>query len=73
MSQQQLDLSGLNIGEKEERPVDEPPPKAVFAREKLLEEARRVIEVEEARGKKAVSLVVIGAWYFSDEGKGREG
>ncbi|KAL1732735.1 P-loop containing nucleoside triphosphate hydrolase protein [Schizophyllum commune] len=60
VSQQQLDLSGLNIGEKEEKPVDEPPPKAVFAREKLLEEARRAIEAEEARGKKAVSLVVIG-------------
>ncbi|KAL1743563.1 P-loop containing nucleoside triphosphate hydrolase protein, partial [Schizophyllum fasciatum] len=60
VDQRQLDLSGLNIGEQEAKVVDEPPPKAVFAREKLLEEARRSIAAEEARGKKAVSLVVIG-------------
>jgi hypothetical protein len=33
-----------------------------FAREKLLEEARRVIEAGDGNRKKGVSLVVIGMW-----------
>jgi elongation factor 1 alpha-like protein len=42
--------------------VDEPPPKVSFAREALLEEARRAIEVSDKTGKKGVSIVVIGMY-----------
>ncbi|KAK7060217.1 hypothetical protein VNI00_000982 [Paramarasmius palmivorus] len=58
VDQQALDLSALNLTEKEEKPaVEEPPPKLTYEREKLLEEAKKAIDVE---GKKGVSLVVIG-------------
>ena len=54
-----LDLSALNIGPEEAvQVVDEPPPKMTIAREKILEEATKVLEGKEQ--KKGVSLVVIG-------------
>lgn len=60
--QQQLDISGLNLNSETAAAVvaDEPPPKVSFAREALLEEARRAIEVSDKTGKKGVSIVVIG-------------
>lgn len=59
--QRDLDMSGLNLKDEDEGPVvDEEPPKITIAREKLLEEARKALEASE-NGKRAVSLVVIGA------------
>lgn len=54
----QLDLSGLNLV-SDKGPVrdEEPPPKTTFARDKLIEEAKKKIEATE---KKGVNLVVIG-------------
>lgn len=61
MEQRDLDMQGLNLGEKdEEGAVDEPPPKMSIAREKVIEEAKKALEEEEKSGKKGVSLVVIG-------------
>ena len=40
--------------------VEETPPKLSFAREALLEEAKRAIEQSDKTGKKGVSIVVIG-------------
>jgi elongation factor 1 alpha-like protein len=58
---QQLDIAGLNLQSKEGSPVvEEPPPKLSMAREKVLEEARKVIGANNAGGKKPVSIVVIG-------------
>lgn len=66
VDQRDLDMQGLNLGDKEEDVVDEPPPKMSLAREKVLEEAKKAIEDEQKSGKKGVSLVVIGtsAFYF---------
>jgi elongation factor 1 alpha-like protein len=55
----QLDIAGMNLGPDEEK--DEPPPKMAVAREKVLEDARRELEAD-AAGRKALSLVVVGAW-----------
>lgn len=57
-----LDLSALNIAPRDETGDDfsEEPPKMSFAREKLMEEAKRVIEADNENTKKGVSLVVIG-------------
>jgi elongation factor 1 alpha-like protein len=57
-----LDLSALNLTPQDENndAVGEEPPKMSFAREKLIEEARRVIEANNQNQKKGVSLVVIG-------------
>lgn len=56
-----IDLSALNLTEVEEQVVfSEEIPKASFAREKLLEEARKAIEAEGKDRKKEISLVVIG-------------
>ena len=58
---QQLDIAGLNLQSNGGSPVvEEPPPKLSMAREKVLEEARKVIEANNAGGKKPVSIVVIG-------------
>ena len=58
MDQAALDIAGLNLGSEEQSMiVDEPPPKISLAREKVLEEARKILETE---GKKGISLVVIG-------------
>ncbi|KAF8224800.1 hypothetical protein L208DRAFT_1118019, partial [Tricholoma matsutake] len=56
-----LDLSALNIAPRDETGDDfsEEPPKMSFAREKLMEEAKRVIEADNENTKKGVSLVVI--------------
>jgi hypothetical protein len=63
VDQQAMDLSGLNLDDEEPQAVlDEPPPKVSIAREKVLEEARKVLESE---GKKGVSLVVIGKMSIS--------
>ncbi|TCD66818.1 Hsp70 suppressor, GTPase facilitates ribosomal subunit dissociation [Steccherinum ochraceum] len=53
-----LDLSALNLTAKESVPEEEPPPKITIAREKVLEEARKMLEGKDE--KKGVSLVVIG-------------
>lgn len=64
---QMLDMAALNLMSKEgESPVDEPPPKIALERGKLLQEVRKVLEAQGMGDKKAVSLVVIGAWsYYS--------
>ncbi|KAJ8522995.1 hypothetical protein ONZ45_g508 [Pleurotus djamor] len=55
-----LDLSALNLGPNDDTPtIVEEPPKISFAREKLLEEAKRALETQN-QDKKGVSLVVIG-------------
>ncbi|GLB33494.1 putative elongation factor Tu C-terminal domain [Lyophyllum shimeji] len=56
-----LDLSALHISNDEEvDAVREESPKMSFAREKLLEEAKRTIEAEGAGQRKGVSMVVVG-------------
>ncbi|KAG6833838.1 hypothetical protein H0H87_011772 [Tephrocybe sp. NHM501043] len=61
MDQRHLDLSALNLTRDEDADAGpEEPPQMSFAREKLLEEARRVIEAEGENKKKGVSLVVVG-------------
>jgi hypothetical protein len=59
-----LDLAAFNLTPRDEDgdSVAAEPPKMSFAREKLLEEARRVIEAGDGNRKKGVSLVVIGMW-----------
>ena len=42
--------------------MDEPPPKVSYEKEKLIEEARKAMEEANAKGKKAVSIVVVGAY-----------
>lgn len=58
LDQQQLDVSGLNLEEKESSAVVEELPKMTFAREKLLEEVKRINDAQDER--KGVSVVVIG-------------
>ena len=44
---EQIDLAGLNLTGAEGTktpPVDEPPPKITVAREKVIEEAKQVLE-----------------------------
>jgi elongation factor 1 alpha-like protein len=61
IDQRQLDLSGLNLTKDDNADnANEEPPKMGFAKEKLLEEARRAIDAEGENQKKAVSIVVIG-------------
>ena len=55
--QQSFDVSALNLDDREDPVVDEPPPKISLAHEKVLEEARKAIR---ENTKKAVSLVVVG-------------
>ncbi|PPR03834.1 hypothetical protein CVT26_000832 [Gymnopilus dilepis] len=62
VDQQKLDLSGLNLddnADKSEVTVEEPP-KMSLSREKVLEEARRVLDDQEKSAKQRVSIVVIG-------------
>lgn len=54
-----LDMAALNLLPKKEEPIDEPPPKIALERGKLLQEVRKVLEIQ-GGDKKAVSLVVIG-------------
>ena len=58
---EQLDLAGLNLRPEDglsTPTADEPPPKIAMAREKLIEEAKKMLENKDE--KKGVSLVVIG-------------
>ncbi|KAF9224316.1 hypothetical protein BS17DRAFT_66895 [Gyrodon lividus] len=57
-----LDLTALNLQPtREESPgIDEPLPKLAMEREKLLLEARKVLEASSENAKRRVSLVVIG-------------
>lgn len=58
-----LDLSALNLNPyPEERTVPEEAPKMTFEREKLLEEAKKLLDKADQEGKKGVSLVIIGAF-----------
>nr|GAT53835.1 predicted protein [Mycena chlorophos] len=59
IDQRELDLSALNLVSNEPAKVDEVVPKEAFAKEKLLEEVRSTLAVQE-KDKKALSIVVIG-------------
>lgn len=61
MDQRHFDLSALNLTRDDggNNTIEEPP-KMNFARERLLEEAKLVIDAEGRNKKKGVSLVVIG-------------
>lgn len=61
VDQQQMDMSGLNLKDKapEAEVIDEPP-KITVSREKILEEAKHVLDAENQNGKKGISIVVIG-------------
>ncbi|KAF7355041.1 HBS1-like protein [Mycena sanguinolenta] len=59
MDQRQLDLSGLNLLDKEVSKIEEAP-KMTFAHDKLLEEVKKTFEAQAATGKQRLSLVVIG-------------
>jgi hypothetical protein len=59
-SQRDLDLAGLNLGEKEEaESADFEVPKVTIAREKLLEEVAATLASQQ-KDSPALSLVVIG-------------
>ena len=58
--QAQLDIAGLNLGPKEEEIVEEEPPKAAIALDKLLEQVKAELEAQEKSEKRGLSLVVIG-------------
>ncbi|KAG6866504.1 hypothetical protein C0991_003048 [Blastosporella zonata] len=62
MDQRHLDLSALNLTKDEDVDAvpEETTPQMSFAKEKLLEEARRVIDTEGENKRKGVSLVVVG-------------
>lgn len=59
-TQQDLDISGLNLDAKETPPSEEPPPKVSMSRQQLLEEVRKTLDAQDAEQKRALSLVVIG-------------
>jgi elongation factor 1 alpha-like protein len=58
--QQDLDIAGLNLGEKEKEMEPEELPKVMMAKEKLLEEVKRSIEARDSGDKQAISLIVVG-------------
>ena len=60
--QAQLDIAGLNLGPKEEDSelVEEEPPKAAIALDRLLEQVKAELEAQEKAEKRGLSLVVIG-------------
>lgn len=64
--QAQMDISGLNLAPKDEPIVEEEPPKAAIALDKLLEQVRAELRAQEQVEKRGLSLVVIGAivWCF---------
>ena len=59
--QQLLDLAGLNLQIEEPQIIEEEIPKITLAREKLLEEVTKALQIGVEGGKKGVNLVVIGA------------
>jgi elongation factor 1 alpha-like protein len=67
MDQRQIDMSALNISSigDEERVIEEPP-KMALAREKVIEEAKKVLEARGEMDKRGVSLVVVGKTYGSN-------
>jgi elongation factor 1 alpha-like protein len=60
LDQRQIDISGLNISIGDEEKVTEEPPKMALAREKVIDEAKKVLDARGANDKRGVSLVVIG-------------
>ena len=59
MDQRQLDMSALNISSiGDEEKAFEEPPKMALAREKVIEEAKKLLDMRD--GKKGISLVVVG-------------
>ncbi|KAG5716062.1 HBS1-like protein [Termitomyces sp. T112] len=61
MDPRQLDLSALNLSNDDDDDAKpEEMPHISFAKDKLLEEAKRAIEAEDGNAKKGVSLVVVG-------------
>lgn len=64
VDQQELDISALNLNNDKPTDPEEEPPKMTIAREKVLEEAKRALDVDSQTGKKGINLVVIGkSWY----------
>lgn len=61
VDQQLLDISGLNLQIEEPQVIDEEIPKVTLAREKLLEEVSKTLQMGTDGGKKGVNLVIIGA------------
>lgn len=59
LEQRNIDVFALGLGSEEESPVQEDTPRMALAREKVLEEAAKALEVE-GKGQAGVSLVVIG-------------
>ncbi|KAF9452146.1 hypothetical protein P691DRAFT_256448 [Macrolepiota fuliginosa MF-IS2] len=72
VDQRQLDISALGLGEVKAVQAGEleteEVPKIGLVREKLLLEAQRSIAGELVKGKKAVSIVVIGEFFSSPRG-----
>lgn len=60
VDQQQLDISALNLNNEKPAEPEEEPPKMTIAREKVLEEAKRALDVDSQTGKKGINLVVVG-------------
>ena len=61
-------MSGLNLNDKAtEAEIIEEPLKTSVSREKILEEAKHVLDAENQNGKKGISIVVIGesSFFFS--------
>lgn len=58
--QAQLDIAGLNLGPKEEEIIEEEPPKAAIALDKLLEQVKAELATQGKAEKRGLSLVVIG-------------
>ena len=58
-------MSALNIAYGDEEKVTEEPPKMALGREKVIEEAKRVLDARGETDKRGVSLVVIGRTFCS--------
>lgn len=60
VDQELLDIAGLNLNNVKPAEPEEEPPKMTIAREKVLEEAKRALDVDSQTGKKGINLVVVG-------------
>jgi elongation factor 1 alpha-like protein len=60
MDQRQIDMSALNISTIGDEEKVEEPPKMALAREKVIEEAKKLLDARGDTDKKGVSLVVVG-------------
>lgn len=60
MDQRQIDISALNISTVGDEEMVEEPPKMTLAREKVIEEAKKLLDARGDNDKKGVSLVVVG-------------